>query len=502
MIYMSIITTNYRSAKEVFLSKKKIAQIEANLSQEDYNFDVRINNNPVYFNSVENVYYFYLSEEYADKYVDLKLKFKSTEKFEYVVLNEKYNKEKGLFIDFEQPLEIILFNDIVSYKKTIKFTCVPIININVASEINLVEQAALLEIYSKDYNNTNLIKKENVEALIRTRGGSSSFYPKKQYRLKLRAEDDYFQTSLLGMEADEDWILDALYSDYSKIRNKLSFEIWNEMHNLTSDKVSTELYAEYAEVYINDEYQGIYMLKEFLDWKKLGLDKNNKNGSGVLIKGAAYADFSWDGYEPVKHTEMVYPFIMKYPKLQDDYTKYWDAIMPRIYTHFFDRENITEDYLVKNFNIENYNDYKLLMNFICADDNFKEKNAVVSIKNLYENTNVILTPWDLDMTYGYAWGASPTSLYEEEENLYKIDGLWVNSENINNQLKERYKELREKVYNMENVNKKIDSYYNQIKYIVPRDSEKWLETDLEVEINKIRNWIEKRIELLDKEILG
>mgnify|MGYP003293897995 FL=1 len=51
---------------------------------------------------------------------------------------------------------------------------------------------------------------------------------------------------------------------------------------------------------------------------------------------------------------------------------------------------------------------------------------------------------------------------------------------------------------MDNINQKIDSYYNQIKYIVPRDSEKWLDTDLEVETNKIRNWLKKRIEILDE----
>ena len=288
--------------------------------------------------------------------------------------------------------------------------------------------------------NKNYIDILSTEALIRTRGGTSSHYPKQQYRLKLRYDGKANNLSLLGMDADEDWILDALYADYSKIRNKLSFEIWNDMYDCSEKKESTKQHARYVDVYINQEYVGLYMLKEFIDWKKLGLDKNNENGSGVLIKGMAYATVGWDGYELTKHTGMVFPFYIKYPKEQENYSKYWEAIMPKIHTNFYDKKNITEEYLLENFEIENYIDYKLLMNFICANDNFGVKNVYASIKNLNEDTKVVLTPWDLDMTYGYSWGGK-TGLYENSDNLKKIDNMWIDSDYINNLIKERYKEV-------------------------------------------------------------
>lgn len=497
--YISIITTNYRSAKQVFLSQEEVEEIEKNLNgEESYLFEITVDRNPVFYNTVESAAYYYISEENVNKYVDFNIKIASKEKFKYAVISENYDKEKGFYVDFEKPIELIIYNEENYYIEKINLTCVPIVNITVGGEITNVDSASVIELYSKDYNNENIVKTTKTEALIYLRGQTSSYYPKKQYRLKLRANNTENQISLLGMESDEDWILDALYSDYSKIRNKLSFDLWNEINSVSGNTVNNDLHGEYVEVYINHEYQGIYLLKEFLDWKKLDLDKNNENGSGILIKGAAYAQFSWDGYDRVKDTQMVYPFVMKYPKWQEDYTKYWDVIMPKIYTNFFDKENITEEYLLETFDIYNYNDYKLLMNFICAADNFKEKNVFASMKNMNEDTKVILTPWDLDMTYGYSWGKGVTSLYENPENLERVENLWVNSENINNLLKERYWQLREEVYNMDNINKKIDSYYNQIKYIVPRDSEKWLETDLKVETDKIRSWLEKRIEILDE----
>lgn len=497
--YISIILTNFRSVKQVVLSKEEILEIEKNLNgEENYSFEITVNKNPVFYNVVEDVAYYYLSEENANQYVDLNIKIASKDKFKYAVTSGNYDEEKGFYVDFEKPIELIIYNEENYYKKTIKLTCVPIVNITVGGEITSVESASVVEVYAKDNKNENIVKTTTSEALIYLRGQTSAYYPKKQYRLKLRANNTENQISLLGMEADEDWILDALYSDYSKIRNKLSFDLWNEMNSVSGNTINNDLHGEFVEVYINHEYNGIYLLKEFLDWKKLDLDKNNEYGSGILVKGAAYAQFSWDGYDPVKNTSMVYPFVMKYPKSQEDYTKYWDTVMPKIYTNFFDKKNITEDYLLNTFDIYNYNDYKLLMNFICAADNFKEKNAFISMKNMNEDTKLILTPWDLDMTYGYAWGQGVTSLYEEPKNLERVENLWVDSENINNLLKDRYWQLRKEVYNMDNINQKIDSYYNQIKYIVPRDSEKWLDTDLEEETNKIRNWLEKRIEILDE----
>ena len=497
--WYSINTTNYRTAKEVFLSKEELKEIEENLENNlDYVFELRIDSNKAYINFKENRYYFYMTEDNAGKYLDLDIDFCSKESYKFAVLNESYDKDKGMLIDFSKPIEVIIYNNQSYCKKEIQLTCLPILNITVGnSNIDRTEQPSIIELYGINHDNKNYIDILSTEALIRTRGGTSSHYPKQQYRLKLRYDGKANNLSLLGMDADEDWILDALYADYSKIRNKLSFEIWNDMYDCSEKKESTKQHARYVDVYINQEYVGLYMLKEFIDWKKLGLDKNNENGSGVLIKGMAYATVGWDGYELTKHTGMVFPFYVKYPKEQENYSKYWEAIMPKIHTNFYDKKNITEEYLLENFEIENYIDYKLLMNFICANDNFGVKNVYASIKNLNEDTKVVLTPWDLDMTYGYSWGGK-TGLYENSDNLKKIDNMWIDSDYINNLIKERYKELREKVYNMDNINKKIDSYYRQIQYSAKRDSDKWLETDVKVETDKIRSWLEERIKILDK----
>ena len=116
-----------------------------------------------------------------------------------------------------------------------------------------------------------------------------------------------------------------------------------------------------------------------------------------------------------------------------------------------------------------------------------------------EDTKVLITPWDLDMSFGYMWGSSETNLIESPETITDVSKLWTKSDYMNKLLKTRYWDLRGYIFDMKNINEKLDSYYSTIKYSVEKDNEKWLITDLEKEIDKVRTWTEKRIEILDKE---
>ena len=487
--------------KEIHRNDINLTEIESNLQNcPELNIELKLWDVEGYFNSLENTCYFLINERYADRYIKPIIKIETEEDYYYSILSESYNPDEGLCVDFNTTYDLLVYNDTNYYKMKMKFTTLPIINITAFQEITTSAQSALIEFYMEDYEDGVGTTYVNSETIIYVRGRSSLYHPKKQYRLKLRKDNDFYEVPLLGMDADEDWILDSLYSDYSKIRTKLSFDIWNQMTSYTTNDFDNSLQMKYVDVYINDEYHGLYLLKEFYDWKKLDLDKNSEEDSGILIKGIQYGDIDWNTYDTTKRTQDVFPMLMKYPKNLDDYSIYWDKILPKIYTNFFDKENITEEYLLNNFYINNYNDYNLLINFIFAADNFEEKNVYLSMKNMQDDTKVYITPWDLDMTYGYSGDSnSDSNMFENPENLPNVSNLWTNSKYVNERLITRYWDLRLQVFNMNNINKKIDSYYNKIKYSVARDSEKWLETDLEEETNKIRNWIEQRIEILDKE---
>ena len=69
-----------------------------------------------------------------------------------------------------------------------------------------------------------------------------------------------------------------MYSDASKIRDKLSADLWNSFGSkrteLPEAKLGTDLV--YVEVFFNQEYWGVYGLMEPVDYKQLGLTREGE----------------------------------------------------------------------------------------------------------------------------------------------------------------------------------------------------------------------------------
>ena len=98
---------------------------------------------------------------------------------------------------------------------------------------------------------------------IEWRGSTSQGFPKKQYGLETQDEQgENNNVSLLGMPAENDWILNAPYSDKSLVRNVLAYDLANALGQYAPR-------TRFCELFLNDAYQGVYVLIE-----KIKRDKN------------------------------------------------------------------------------------------------------------------------------------------------------------------------------------------------------------------------------------
>jgi hypothetical protein len=101
---------------------------------------------------------------------------------------------------------------------------------------------------------------------IETRGQSSLEFPKKSYRLETQDSAGMnLNIPLLGMPAENDWILYAPYSDKSMLRNAVTFELARHLDPYCSRMA-------FVELYLNDDYRGVYILME-----KIKRDDNRVN---------------------------------------------------------------------------------------------------------------------------------------------------------------------------------------------------------------------------------
>jgi len=96
------------------------------------------------------------------------------------------------------------------------------------------------------------------EAQVKVRGNWTTTYEKKGFRIKFAEKQNLL--GLNGGATMKNWVLLAEYKDASMLRNKTALAIANEI--LSEDGLYAAD-AEFVEVYINDEYWGVYLLCEY-----------------------------------------------------------------------------------------------------------------------------------------------------------------------------------------------------------------------------------------------
>ena len=117
---------------------------------------------------------------------------------------------------------------------------------------------------------------------IRGRGNSTWSFPKKPWKVKLDEK-----ASLLGMPADKEWALLANYADRTLIRNIVAMRLSEICGFSWTPRMRS------VEVYLNNEYQGVYTLCEH---KKVSKDRvdidivGENDNSGDALTGGYYLE--------------------------------------------------------------------------------------------------------------------------------------------------------------------------------------------------------------------
>lgn len=92
---------------------------------------------------------------------------------------------------------------------------------------------------------------EIMDLTIRGRGNSSWEMPKKSYKIEFDKKQ-----SMLGMPKDKDWALIANYADKTLMRNYLAYRLSAALDVFYAPR------CEFAELYVNGNYLGVYLVTE------------------------------------------------------------------------------------------------------------------------------------------------------------------------------------------------------------------------------------------------
>jgi hypothetical protein len=116
---------------------------------------------------------------------------------------------------------------------------------------------------------------------IRGRGNTTWGWPKNPYHVKLVQDAAYAGASdLLGMKMSRHWALLADYFDRSLIRNKLALSLGSSA--VFRDGLKWNPSGQHVEVWLNDEYVGVYLLTEMIRIEPNRLDIRVMSGDPAV----------------------------------------------------------------------------------------------------------------------------------------------------------------------------------------------------------------------------
>ena len=120
----------------------------------------------------------------------------------------------------------------------------------------------------------------NLTGGIRFRGNGTMTYPKKAYRVKFTNK-----ANLLGLNENlkaKSWVLLADYADQSMMRNATALYMGNSLLNYSNNYASD---YKHVNVYMNNEYQGVYLLAEQqqANSKRVAVNEAAENYTGTDI---------------------------------------------------------------------------------------------------------------------------------------------------------------------------------------------------------------------------
>ena len=325
---------------------------------------------------------------------------------------------------------------------------------------------------------------------ITIRGETSATYPKQGYRLEFLEGK---KKSVLGMRDDDDWLLFATYYDYTRIRVKLSFEVWRSLFPINPTAILPR--SKYVNLFVNGEFKGLYLFAEKNDRKLFGIEEStathDANSSAILQakKRSNFTEYDQNDWE------------QDWPNEDKGFYVKEDILKPLINftvnssnSEFFDPING----IYSKFNKTNLIDF-FLFNFFIYHEDFWNKNYFIARNS---NTSLFyLIPWDFDISFGQNGTTTYPATDNNETDIRLKNKLFdrlLNNQTFRENCSSRWKILRNQIWTNNSFSNLISSIYNQIKNYIILDLRIWDQIyDVQTYIDNLNLWIVDRLNFCD-----
>ncbi len=365
---------------------------------------------------------------------------------------------------------------------------------------------------------------------IEIRGSSSQSFDKKSYSIELQTDTGTNNNVyILGFPRENDFVLNGPYSDKTLIRNVISYKVFEEMGRWAPR-------TRFIELYINDDYRGIYVLTEKVKVDRWRVNVNQLDAEdispeqisgGYILQIDRTNSLASNEYwtSPVTPPYSQYPrntFEYYDPKI-DELTSA-QASYVRNYVNDMDAVLASNNYKdpVSGYrpllDVSSFVDYLILHEFNKDVDAYRLSTFFYKADISRGGKLHAGPPWDYNLTFGNMYYGGDTK--ETYNWMYPYDAgrYWwphlMKDPFFEDRVFCRWDGLKKTILNEEWMTALIDSCVNVMGASVDRNFERWpvlgvyvwpndfIGLTYESEVYFLKNWISERLEWLDNQWSG
>ena len=385
------------------------------------------------------------------------------------------------------------------------------------------------------YTHPDLSGQETISSRVRWAGSSTAESDRKKhnFHLKFYNEDGSKKNmSFFGLRSDFHWRLDAGQVDFARVRNRVSKDIWAAFAHMpyyAAYELKTPrnyVRGDFVEVFLNDEYMGIYSLNEHMDRQQLKLkpyDYETGEFHGGLWKPMKWTYATvFNNLPAVNATQKTWDqFYVKYPNIDDVNPTNFRTLYNAVKFTMQSSDQTFLDSARYYFDIPVMRDYYLFTILLQAPDNVG-KNLYYACYDAATDKRLTMAIWDLDCTQGQFW-SNAGSYYHHAIVGPEVDfrndqmrshllfyRLWTLDPSFHGLATERYWELRATAFNPDSIIARYTTYFDEMKRCGAdqREIARWShgtdlagrELNFDNELEYLRDWWIRHIAYLDNNV--
>ncbi len=294
-----------------------------------------------------------------------------------------------------------------------------------------------------------------------------------------------------GIGFTDEFVLISCVADYEMMRDRLSWDLFNMVTDRSQTMGARNLY--YAELFVNDRYQGVYLVFEPFDYR----EELRKTSAKAVQTDSIYRLVRPHPGEvserPTYRDEIGWTYELYYAQRTD---RLFEPL--RAYLDVFNAQSnaaFSEGLLAK-FDLENILRYYLIAQAGGMTDSI-HNNLYIWAHETKDGPVFRVAPWDLDVSWGRDDDYNHTVWYPMDffDRMLELDCGGV----VRDEALRVWKTLRADVLNAENIERLVNRYTTELDASGAffRDAQRWGKSNSYADGYNIYAYATARFEMLD-----